>query len=284
MIYKADIDALLDFSQTLGANYTAFFHTRRLLIVTIADTSGASPPAINMLSVKVRLAANLRNYPPSAAPTSSSAVLKGNWGQVLPKIISFAAASGPLALDSVYDVGDLFTLVFDRDTDTAGLGSEPFVKAVVDQLFLFSHYLGDDYRGRWISAKKVVITVLDPTGSKQPMLNRLFASCRNDASIPFSLIKKMDGSDGSCSEFSPLLVGDFGPSSITFTAKATAWVNKTKFGFDSVFMAGDTITLYLDQDTNMGNWNVESMLNTEAVNQLLWFSRSIGLLYTGRLI
>jgi hypothetical protein len=49
-------------------------------------------------------------------------------------------------------------------------------------------------------------------------------------------------------------------------------------------MAGDTITLYLDQDTNMGNWNVESMLNTEAVNQLLWFSRSIGSLYTGRLI
>ena len=144
VIYKADIDALLEWSQNLGANYTAIWHTRRLLIVTIIDTSGASPPAINMLSVRVRLAANLLNYPPSAAPTSSSAVLQGNWGQVLPKINSFAA-SGPLALDSVYGLGDLFTLVFDRDTDTAGLGSEPFVKDVVDQLFLFSHYLGDNY-------------------------------------------------------------------------------------------------------------------------------------------
>ena len=69
---------------------------------------------------------------------------------------------------------------------------------------------------------------------------------------------------------------------ITFTSKSTVWVNKTKFGFDSVFMAGDTITLYLDQDTNMGSWNVESMLNTEVVNQLMLFSRSIGSIYTGR--
>jgi hypothetical protein len=106
--------------------------------------------------------------------------------------------------------------------------------------------------------------------------------CRNEEAIPRSLIKEADGSEGACYQFSPVLVGDFGPSSISFTASAEPWVNKTRLGLDSVYMAGDTITLELDDDTNMGGFSTDSVLDTTGVNSFLSFSRSIGASYTGQ--
>ena len=283
-VHKADIDALFEWSHNLGANYTGRWTSRSRFVITIADPTGAtvvarSNGAVNALSVAVRESANLRNYPPSAAPTTSSAVLTGNWGMELPKPVSLRA-SDPFGSDSVYGVNDAITVTFDRDTDLAQLGLyQDLDKATVDSLFLFSHTLGADYKGQWLDLRTFRITILDPSGSQQPMLNRLFARCRDAESLP---IKEADGSEGSCYDFTPLLEGDFGPASFSITASAEAWVNKTKLGLDSVFMAGDTIRVALDEDTNMGNFELGARLNTALVDRLLLFSRSIGSEYFGQ--
>ena len=281
VVLKPDLDAVFEWSQDLGFNYTGIWQSRQVLVITILDSTGATPPAINGLIVKVRESGNLRNYPPSAAPSTSSGVLTGNWGMQLPYIIGFIGAD-PQARDSVYGAGDTLTFLFDRDTDTATLGFGKVGKSVVDDLFLFSRSIGADYTGQWANTRTFVITIVDPAGTRQPMLRFVFARCRNDETRPRSLIKEADGSEGACYDFSPRLDGDFGPNNISIVATATPWVNKTRLGYDSVYMPKDTITLDLDQDTNMGNWDTEAVLTPNAVNKLLWFSRSIGSQYQGR--
>lgn len=174
VVLKPDIDAVFEMSQTLGANYTGIWETRARFVITIVDATGASPPGIGSLRVKILRTGNLRNFPPSAAPTESEAVLTGNWGLRLPAIISFVAAD-PDGHDSVYGAGDTLTMLFDRDTDTATLGFRVVTKSTVDNLFLFSRVLGADYQGQWTDVRTFVITILDPAGSRQPMLEGLFA-------------------------------------------------------------------------------------------------------------
>ncbi len=282
VVLKPDLDAVFEWSQNLGSNYTGIWHSRQVLVITILNAAGVTPPTINGLKVSVRQSGNLRNYPPSAAPSTSSAVLTGNWGMTLPFIIGFVG-SDPHARDSVYGPGDALTLSFDRDTDMAALGFEKVGKSVVDDLFIFSRTIGADYTGRWVNTRTFVITIVNPAGARQPILNSIFARCRNDVSRPRSLIKESDtGSPGACYDFSPKLSGDFGPSNFSIVATATAWVNKTRLGYDSIYMPKDTITVSLDGDTNMGNWDTSSVLTTESVNALLWFSGSIGSQYRGR--
>jgi len=78
VVLKPDLDAVFEWSQNLGFNYTGIWHSRQVLVITILDATGATPPTINGLKVSVRQSGNLRNYPPSAAPSTSSAVLTGN--------------------------------------------------------------------------------------------------------------------------------------------------------------------------------------------------------------
>lgn len=139
--------------------------------------------------------------------------------------------------------------------------------------------LGTDYTGRWTSDLEFVITIQNPSTSQQPLLNVLVTRCRSAASIPNSLILEADWSDGACFDLSPILTGDFGPSDVTFTFAASPLVGKTG---DSIFAAGDTLTLNFNQDTNMNGYITASLLGKTAIDEMLLLSRSIGTDYTGQ--
>ena len=233
------VETIFNFSQSLGS-YQGIWITRSVFRITVLNTTFSSPPKIGVMTATVKLSANLRNFPPTAAPSTATVILGGNFGLIVPRILALTA-SDPSARDSVYSAGDRVTLTFDLATNRAGRGSATLSRVQVDSLFSFSLPLGRDYQGTFADDKTFVVTVLDVNGSTQPLLGKLTVTCRNNQSNPSSLIRLADNSEGACFQESPLLQGDFGPSNISFLVQAQAWANKTILGLDSVYMPGDQI-------------------------------------------
>ncbi len=78
---KTEIDNLFTFSQNLGVNYTGAWPNSSSLVITIVDSSGATPPAIGQLTITVKSGGNLTNTAgTSLGSTAISPVLAGNWG------------------------------------------------------------------------------------------------------------------------------------------------------------------------------------------------------------
>ena len=68
---KAALDVIFDYSQggpaSLGTTYAGVFTNERTLVITISDTTGATPPAVGGLTLTVKAGGNLRNAPPNYA-------------------------------------------------------------------------------------------------------------------------------------------------------------------------------------------------------------------------
>ncbi|MCH7228050.1 fibronectin type III domain-containing protein [Verrucomicrobiaceae bacterium E54] len=76
---KADLDQLLQSTESLGANYTGVWTQPDRLVITIMDP-GLATPFIGATWIWVRAEGNLRNAAGTSAPSTSTAVLTGNWG------------------------------------------------------------------------------------------------------------------------------------------------------------------------------------------------------------
>eukprot|EP00960_Hanusia_phi_P054073 762534-Hanusia_phi.AAC.2 len=235
------VENIFNFTQSLGS-YQGIWVSRSVFRITILNTTFSSPPKIGVTTVSIKLSADLRNFPPTAAPSTATAILGGNFGLIVPRILLLTARD-PRARDSVYGAGDEIILTFDLPTNRAGRASSVLSRTQVDAMFMFSLPLGRDYQGSFVDDKNFVITVLDVNGSSQPLLGRMTVTCRNNQSNPASLILLSDNSEGACFQESPILQGDFGPSNISFLVQAKAWENKTLLGLDSLYMAGDQIVV-----------------------------------------
>jgi len=80
---KANLDGLFTFSQSLGSDYTGVFDNSLTLIITIVDSTGATPPAINELTLTVKADGvnDLKDaLESSEASTSESPPLIGTFG------------------------------------------------------------------------------------------------------------------------------------------------------------------------------------------------------------
>eukprot|EP00753_Platysulcus_tardus_P011246 PLAT3280.13.p1 GENE.PLAT3280.13~~PLAT3280.13.p1 ORF type:complete len:603 (-),score=311.41 PLAT3280.13:524-2224(-) len=86
---KAATDALLTSSASLGADYSAQWTAADTLVITIADASGAAPPAVG--STTFTVAGDLKNAAgDSAASTSTSPALTGSFASAA---VIFSAAT-----------------------------------------------------------------------------------------------------------------------------------------------------------------------------------------------
>jgi len=79
----ADIDALFNFSPSLGANYHGEWQENgRKLVITVSDSTGHGNPEIGSFTVTIKASGNLKNAAgTSEASTGTSPMLEGNWGE-----------------------------------------------------------------------------------------------------------------------------------------------------------------------------------------------------------
>ncbi|KNC50385.1 uncharacterized protein AMSG_06876 [Thecamonas trahens ATCC 50062] len=76
---KAQLDVLFSFSQSLGADYTGVWSTPSVLVMTVVDPTGATPPGINVLTVTV--IGDVRDASSRTLPSRDvSDPIVGDWG------------------------------------------------------------------------------------------------------------------------------------------------------------------------------------------------------------
>jgi len=264
---RTDINKIFDFSQSLGAGYVGSWQSATVLVITITDTSGATPPVPSVLTATVKASANLKNEAGTSLASTSIAVLTGNFGLEPGPAIESATASDPFNDDAVFDTGDRFTLRFDKDTN------QPFGPTLdrdeLDSLMIFSQQIGDDYSGTWVNAKTLRITVDDATVDSPPQIGELQFTAKNN------LLKTADLSSAFSTPVSPPLDGTFGNAPGPFI---TDLVARDPFGQDAVFGANDIITVVFDRPTNE---RFGPTLDKSELDSLFTFSSSLGTDYTG---
>jgi hypothetical protein len=130
---KTDVDLMFTFSSPLASNYTGVWFNASLFIITVTHitripvnrtltsntTSYVPSPVIGQFSVSILATANLRNFPPTSAPSVTSSVpLSGGFGPSVIYIVS-VVANDPDDADMVYGIGDTITVTFNAETNRA---------------------------------------------------------------------------------------------------------------------------------------------------------------------
>merc|ERR1712036_80498 len=169
---KTGVDAVFGFSATLGTNYTGVWLSLSVLelelttvydrfnddhtTLSFADINNTAPykdSQVGTLSVTVKAGGYLQSADLSSVHSTSTDVVIGSWGDhTAPEILSVTAAEGGVS-ESGLGVGDTITVVFDKQTSLPVVNT----KLLVDELFMFSSYVGDDYSGVWTSYTTVKI-------------------------------------------------------------------------------------------------------------------------------
>ena len=75
---KAEIDALLLFSQPIGAAYAGVWSSRDTLVITVSNRTGFQAQ-IGVLRATVRVEADVQFFIGSPASNATSAVIQGSW-------------------------------------------------------------------------------------------------------------------------------------------------------------------------------------------------------------
>lgn len=142
---KSDLDALIDFSAAMGANYSGRWRfNATVLEITMLDTTGAAPPGVGHLQVSavttrgrvIRTADSL-----SSGSRSTSPLLDGDFGRAVINITALIG-SDPASTSSTYQNGDRISVFFSETTNKGELADSGVTKAEIDGLFDFSVPLG----------------------------------------------------------------------------------------------------------------------------------------------
>ena len=118
---KAYVDALLEFSSSLGLDYSGHWSDASSLVVTAIDTADAAPPRIGLTKVSVRIGDhNITNEHGSSLGCMDDAMLAGSFGAKRPPQLLSVTIDDEDNGDEVYGYCDVLTFEFDMPTDTAG--------------------------------------------------------------------------------------------------------------------------------------------------------------------
>lgn len=257
----SQLNALFQFSHSIGTSYTGEWQTSSILVITIQNAGGASPE-IGVLTFTVRTSANLRNAPLTSLPSdSTSPPIIGSWGdRPGPVIISFVAAD-PQDDDAIFNKDDILTITFNEATNQPTVST----KANLMSLFSFSEPLANDFTGRWQNPATLVITIVDATGGN-PKIGEFTVTV-----IGTSL--RSATSSLPSNSTSPPLSGNWGtlagPSIVQFVAADPD-------NMDAIYSVGDTVTIVFSESTNL-----PSVLSKEDIDSYFSFSNSIGQSYAG---
>eukprot|EP00961_Rhodomonas_salina_P038634 519009-Rhodomonas_salina.1 len=199
-----------------------------------------------------------------------------------PEIVTLVA-DDPTNADIVYGDGDTITITFNVNTDRAGLAiGVAQSETIVDNLFIFSQFLGSERTGMWTSARVFVVTIVDWSGAAPPVVGPqgLIVTANSGASRGIRADANTVGQSITSSSVSPRLSGDFGPECISFVS-ITA-VNPSGFGDE--YKAGDKIVVRFNLPTNRGFTTLtgSTALSKAQLDTLFSFSQSLGRNYTGQ--
>jgi len=164
---KVDLDSLFTFFTTLGADYTGLFIDPETLIITIVDKGIASPQIaeFTMTLTKDSDENDLKSGTgTSLASVAVSPLLTGSFGNKAGPSIQAIIADDPDNLDDVFGDFDTITIKFLEPTNTPPVTT----KAEIDDLFIFSQSIGDDYTGVFTLNSTLVINVTDTANLEEP--------------------------------------------------------------------------------------------------------------------
>eukprot|EP00163_Fabomonas_tropica_P011415 TRINITY_DN220_c0_g1_i1.p1 TRINITY_DN220_c0_g1~~TRINITY_DN220_c0_g1_i1.p1 ORF type:complete len:1921 (+),score=416.50 TRINITY_DN220_c0_g1_i1:286-5763(+) len=242
----------------LGA-VTGLWTSGKTLVITVVNAMGATPPEPQKMVFNVKASQILAgNFSSSIDPKNDHSVVMTREG---PAIASFVASGD--SSNSVYSVGDKFTISFYEPTNRPGIAT----KADIDQVFSFSSSIGGDYTGVWTSHQVAVITVLNITG----------ASSSNVA--PGTLSVRVIGpltDVNATSESSTSVRGLTGVFGILPAPKIVSVVAADPDNGDAIFSTGDVITITFDVPTTA----VPVAKKTD-IDALFTFGRDLGTGYIG---
>ena len=172
--------------QRVGDQLAAAWTDTSTLELTLVSTAQPEWPV--QVGLRARVVGDMRSPLLNAPPSRGDATLVH---APFPRILSFTARDAD-NLDDAFSVGDVLTIQFDRRAQpTAQACSWMTVtwpcataggRALVDELFDFSHALGADYSGHWANAWTFAIHVLDTAGAG-PLLTNASAQ-RNRSLFP----------------------------------------------------------------------------------------------------
>eukprot|EP01105_Mastigella_eilhardi_P017803 TRINITY_DN4101_c0_g2_i5.p1 TRINITY_DN4101_c0_g2~~TRINITY_DN4101_c0_g2_i5.p1 ORF type:complete len:1903 (-),score=320.30 TRINITY_DN4101_c0_g2_i5:75-5783(-) len=257
---KAQVDALFNFSQTIGVNYAGSWVNPALLVINITSPSVISPTF--SLTMAVKLAANLRNAASTSLPsTNRSPSLTGNWGTLAgPAVTSLVASDPNDNSDAVYSVNDIITITFNMATNCPIITS----KALVDSYFSFTQVLGNDYYGVWPANDTCVIEVLDILYCTPPQIGVMNVTATGIYDATYISLP-------SSSTFGPI-TGNWGTLAGPTIKSAIAY---DPDNMDSFYSNGDSLTILFTTATNM------PLLSSVAIiNSVFSFSSPLGNSYT----
>ena len=205
---KADLENLFSFSQRIGDNYSGVWSNSQTLVITIDDSTNATPPAIGVLTLTVKATGNLKDSAgTSFVSTAQSSSLSGSFGTKSGPSIKSVVADDPDNADSIYSIGDTIALRFSEPTNepdpTSGVSG--LTKTDIDDLFTFSHYLGDDYTGEWVDSVNLKITITDATTDESPKIGEMRVTVKATGNL-----KDSAGTSLPSNSISPSLSGSFG--------------------------------------------------------------------------
>ena len=212
-VTQYEIESMFEFSQNIGTTYDGQWLNFRTIRIIIRDATGADPPVLDQLTVRVRPCVtylqpiktcyedyeycaycdccfgDLRNRPRTSAPTAIvSPTLRGDFGPCTIAIINMTAFDAS-NFDSILDDGDAIMVYFTEPTDK-GCGysyqrescrdGKYLNKSEVDDLFTFSEVLGNNYSAVWLSSMQLQINLLDITESRA-QIGKLTMTISDDA-------------------------------------------------------------------------------------------------------
>jgi len=165
-VSKEDVNKFINLSIKVSENYTGIWRTESIFdIILDCIPPGPKVALIDALTAEILPGGNLRNSPPTSAPTGVlSPPLTGGFGPSVVYIVSIVA-NDPNDDSSLYNAGDTIAINFNRPTMMANMPPGELAQEQVDYLFNFSMSLGSNYTGRWINSSTFLITITDPTAS-----------------------------------------------------------------------------------------------------------------------
>ena len=251
---KSEIDSVLTFASSsnsfinLGTSLSGIWVNPYTLKISVINSDGSniiSDSAIGDVTAKVKVESNLRDAAgTSLASQSISPPLKGTFGEKPGPSIKSLVVQDPDDSDSVYSVGDVFSLRFSEPTNQ-DVNAGTLTRNDLDKLFTFTQSIGDNYSGVWSDSMTVEITIDEITQETPPQIGELRVIAKASGGI-----QAFGGSDDSTST-SPALTGSYGNFEEIIVVNNGGTATTT-------LPSGLTTSLELD-DTSSGTLSMESL-------------------------
>ena len=140
----------------IGTDYTGLWTNDAILVITISDPFGSSPPTCGSVVSSVKASAGLKGLPPLTAGSFATApAMTGAFGPSNVHFVSVVASG----TDSVFSNNSLIDVYFTISTNKAFLPENDISKLQLNKFFSFSINLGMLYYAAWKSDSHLQISI-----------------------------------------------------------------------------------------------------------------------------